>query len=206
MATTEAGHHPNFSYVDQDGNIHLNGASIYANESGVAISGTDLAAIDGVIATPAEINRAADVSARLIAAGSSLTLTELAHDGKVVCLDTAAGSTITLPAATGSGMVLTFVVTVKPTSNQHRLNVVGNDEFCGSVNILDMDGSTQAAFGAVDGGDNDRFDLNGTTKGGQVGDWVQLVDMSTDNWCIRGQLVCPTGSNPATPFATGQVS
>jgi len=43
MATTEAGHAPNRSYRDQDGNIHLNGSSIYADESGAAVSATELA-------------------------------------------------------------------------------------------------------------------------------------------------------------------
>jgi len=43
MATTEAGHHPDRCYIDLDGNLHLNGSSIYANESGSVVSPTELA-------------------------------------------------------------------------------------------------------------------------------------------------------------------
>lgn len=157
-----------------------------------------------VDATAVEINRMADVSARLVAAGASLTLTAASHSDRVVALDTAAGSTITLPAATGTGMRFKFVVTVKPTSNQHRIDVVGSDAFFGSVNILDADSTAQAAYAA--GTDADRFDMNGTTKGGQVGDTVELIDMVSGKWQISGQLVCPAGSNIASPFTTGAVT
>lgn len=43
MATTEVGHHPNRCYTDQDGNFHLNGSTLYADESGSALSATELA-------------------------------------------------------------------------------------------------------------------------------------------------------------------
>jgi len=43
MATTEFGHAPSRAYMDRDGNLHLNGSSIYADESGAAVSATELA-------------------------------------------------------------------------------------------------------------------------------------------------------------------
>lgn len=198
-------------YHEQGGNrqVIASGGSLDVESGGeidVESGGSLKLAGTAISATAAEINRVADTSARLVAGGSTLTLTEAAHDGKVIALDTAAGTTITLPAATGSGAKFTFVVTVKPTSNQHRINVVGNDEFVGSVNILDADAAAQAAYAAADAGDADQLDLNGTTKGGLVGDWLEVIDILADNWHVRGQLVCPAGSNPATPFATGQVS
>jgi len=155
-------------------------------------------------ATAVEITRACDVSARLVAGGSSLSVTEASHDGKTILLDTASGTTITLPAATGSGAKFRFVVSVKATSNQHRINVTGDDAFYGSYNILDMDAAAQAAYAA--GADADQFNMNGTTTGGLVGDWVEVQDIAADKWQIMGQLCCPAGSNPATSFATGQVS
>lgn len=161
---------------------------------------------DALTATATELNRATDVSGRLVAAGSTLTLTETTHEGKIICLDTAAGSTITLPAATGSGAKYKFVVTVAPSSNQHRINVVGDDAFVGSANLLDRDGSAQAAFSAASGSDVDRINMNGTTQGGLIGDTVEIIDVLADRWHVFAQLVVPAGSNPATPFATGQVS
>lgn len=43
MPTTEAGHAPNRCYTDQEGNFHLNGSTLYADESGSALSATELA-------------------------------------------------------------------------------------------------------------------------------------------------------------------
>ena len=49
---------------------------------GVTATTAELNILDGVTATAAELNRSADVSARMIAGGSTLTLTEVLHDGK----------------------------------------------------------------------------------------------------------------------------
>lgn len=43
MASTEAGHAPDRCYTDRDGHFHLNGSSLYANESGAALTPTELA-------------------------------------------------------------------------------------------------------------------------------------------------------------------
>lgn len=41
MATLEAGHHLSRVYTDQDGNLHLNSAKLYTNESGAYITSGD---------------------------------------------------------------------------------------------------------------------------------------------------------------------
>lgn len=157
-----------------------------------------------VAATGPEIDNVADVSARLVAGGASLTLTAATHSDRIILLDTAAGTTITLPAATGSGATFRFNVTVTPTSNQHRINVVGNDEFVGVLMVTQDSADTALIFDAADAGDNDQINMNGTTQGGRIGDWVELIDISTDNWHARGVL---SGSGiEATPFVTGQVT
>lgn len=156
-----------------------------------------------VAASAAELNRATDVSGRLVAAGATLTITEALHDGKTVLLDTAAGSTITLPAATGSGAKFRFLVTVAPTSNQHRIDVVGNDAFFGTA-IMATDDAADLVKAFEAGADADRFDMNGTTKGGTVGDVVELEDMAADKWHINAVLK-GTGTE-VTPFTTGAVT
>lgn len=166
--------------------------------SGLTIGSTALAA------TAAEINRAADVSTRLVAGGSSLAVNADTHDGKTILLDTAAGTTITLPAATGSGAKFRFVVTVAPSSNQHRINVTGNDAFVGTINMIDLDAAATSTFAA--GSDADQINLNTTTTGGKIGDWIEVQDCLADRWHVMGQLQVPSGSDDATPFATGQVS
>lgn len=150
--------------------------------------------------TAAELNRATDVSARSVAAGATLTLTELAHEGRTILLDTAAGSVVTLPAPV-VGARFRFLVSVKPTSNFHQIKVAASTDFmAGSVNILDLDGTAQAAYNA-DGTADDNIQLNGGTKGGQVGDWIEIEGLASTIWAIRGQLTVPTGSNPADMFS-----
>lgn len=151
-------------------------------------------------ASTLEVNRNCQVSVRKVAAGGTLTVTTALHDGKIIALDTAAGSTLTLPAATGSGAVFRVVVSVKATSNQHKVQVANaNDTMSGSVNLLDNDSTAQTAYAAS--GTDDTLTWNGTTTGGQVGDWADFVDILANVWAVRGQAVCPTGSNIADCFS-----
>lgn len=141
----------------------------------------------------------------LVAAGSTLTLTSALYNGATIALDTAGGSTITLPASTATGDCFHFLVTVTPTSAQHRLAVVGNDEFVGLA-FVESDNATDAAiaFAAADASDNDHFDMNSSTQGGEVGDRVTVCDLLTDNW----QIIAHTRASgtEVTPFNTGQVT
>jgi hypothetical protein len=153
-------------------------------------------------ATSAELNRVADVSGRLIAAGSELTVTEALHDGKTICLDTLAGSTCTLPAATGSGARFRFVVKVVNTSVAHVIKVVGNDVMFGNI-ITNSTGDTPdlAQFWPT-AADSDTITLNSTTKGGAaIGDFVVVEDIVADKWAVYG--VTTSSGAEETPFSAG---
>ena len=144
-----------------------------------------------------------------VAAGATLTIDPVLHNNRVVLLDTAAGSTITLPDATGSGLRVKFVVSVTPTSNQHRIDVAaGGSAFFGTV-VMDTDAdSVDLATVSFPSGptvtDVDRIDLNGTTKGGDKGDWLEVIDIATDSWHVSGVLT-GTGTE-VTPFTAGAVA
>lgn len=126
------------------------------------------------------------------------------HVGRTVTVDEADGVTFTLPAASGTGDKYRFFIGTTVTSNQVRFNVTGNDAMFGLVYMCDLDGSAAAAFAA--GADADQLDLNGTTKGGVKGDWLTFEDVAADTWSVMASLQVPVGSNPASPFATGQVA
>lgn len=201
--------YPSVVQIRQDGNMAVpTGKSIDVESGGeLRIAGTaltgsaaELNTMTGILATAAELNRVCDRSTRQVAAGATLTLTEASHDGKTIVLDQASGSVVTLPAPV-IGMRCRFLVTVKPTSNFHQIKVASASDFmAGSANIIDVDGFIQNAFHA-DGAADDNIQLNGTTKGGQVGDWIEIDGISATVWAIRGQLVCPAGSNPADMFS-----
>lgn len=155
----------------------------------------------GISATGSELDNGADVSARMIAGGAATTLTQILHDSKTVLWDTAAGTILTLPAATGTGMRLRCVVSVTVTSNDHTLVCVGTDEFNGHCIQTDTDTTdTLASYPALAGDNFDVITLNGTTSGGLIGDWFEVEDIVTGVWAVRGQINS-TGT-VVTPFST----
>lgn len=170
----------------------VTGASM-SLEAGSAPSAT-------LAATAAELSRGSDVSERLVNLNAtSLAIAEATHENRIVKLShTAATSTVTLPAATGSGARYGFVVGAVNTNN-HVIKVTTDDVMKGVVSILDNDSNALTAYSAS--GTDDTLTLNGTTTGGQIGDWVEFVDIAADTWHVRGQLVCPAGSNVADMFS-----
>lgn len=156
---------------------------------------------DGITATAAEVNRACDVSARLIDAGASVTLSQATHDGTTVALDQASGSAVTLPAASGSGMRLRIVVSTTVTSNNHTITCDGTDEFAGQILATDTDTSdTLVSYPAVAADDFDTITMDGSTKGGLQGDVIELEDVAEGVWALEG-FIKQTGS-PATPLSS----
>lgn len=152
-----------------------------------------------VVATATEINRAADVSGRLVAGGSALAVTEALHDGKTILLDTAAGTTCTLPASSGSGARFRFVISTVATSNSHIIKVANATDVMSGVILManDTDASTSAFETAAT---SDTITLNRTTTGSTIkGEWVELEDIAAGVWAVRGVLA-GTGVE-ATPFS-----
>lgn len=135
---------------------------------------------------------------------ATVTVTADRHAGKIILLNRAAGVTVTLPAATATGNKYHFIVGVVPTSNQHRINVVGDDS-CRGTAIFETDNASDGVVGFVTGTDTDQINLNGTTTGGaSIGDEVILVDILADVWAVK--VRASASGTEATPFSTGQVS
>jgi hypothetical protein len=135
----------------------------------------------------------------MIAAGGTKTLTAAAHAGKMIALDTAAGSVVTLPTSTGSGAVYKFLVTVTATSNSHVIKV-GNatDEFRGYV-VQDSDTATAPnIWWAAD--NDDTITLNRSTTGlAAQGEYFEIVDAVAGHFFVRGYS--QASGTEATPFS-----
>ena len=149
--------------------------------------------------TTLELNRSSDLSARLVAGGSTETVALATHADRITLLDTLAGTTVTLPAATGSGARYYFVVSVVATSNSHIIQVVGTDIMAGMVWLADSDTSgTTTAF--VTASDSDTITLNRTTTGSVTrGEWIELTDAVSGVWLVKGFLT--NSGSGATPFS-----
>ena len=181
--------------VDTDGNFKL---------AGTAVSSTaaELNILDGVTATAAELNRVADASSRIVTAtASTLAVTEALHDGKVITLDRAGGIAVTMPEATGSGMVITFVVITKfTTDGTITLADTTNTALIGQASIVDSD-TTDLIHMFTPGGTFDLVTLDGTNTGGGLGCWIQYIDLATDVWSVQ-IIEAVGGTAPATPFSS----
>lgn len=182
-----------YTGIAQD-NPTLNGGTAYnLNLVTPSIGGT------AVQATAAEINAAADTSTRLVsAAAATLAVTVAAHDQKIIVLNRAAGVTVTLPAATGSGAVFRFVTGTAVTSNSNIIRVAdASDVMSGSLHVTDRADGTGTMFSTVAA--SDTITMNGSTSGGLAGGLLTLVDIATDLYSVHGNII-GTGVE-VTPFS-----
>jgi hypothetical protein len=170
MAGTISGYEADRNIRDRDGRIHFQGQPPYMD------------------------------SAPVVAAGSALTLTHEAHAGRIINLDTATGSVVTLPAATGSGAKYRFRVSALATSNSHIIKVASaSDSFDGFAFMRDDTSDNAASFFAV-AGTSDTVTLNRTTTGSVViGEWIEIEDVASGRFHVRAFLA--NSGTPATPFS-----
>lgn len=151
-----------------------------------------------ITATAAEINRAADISARIVNVTTTpLAVAETTHESKLVTVNKADGVAITLPEATGGGAKYTFLIGTTITSSATTIKVTGDDIMTG-VAIICND-SDASVSGFETGATDDTITFNGTTTGGIKGDLVELIDVAANTWYVRVNGSA-TGSE-ATPFS-----
>lgn len=131
----------------------------------------------------------------VIAITAATTLDDDAYAGRTINLNSATGRIVTLPAATGSGATYTIFVGTTVSSGSHVVTVTGSDIIQGVLNIAtDIAGVTIPTAA-----DTDTITLNGSTTGGVRGSWLELQDVASGVWSLRGALVS-TGAE-ATPFS-----
>jgi hypothetical protein len=167
---------------------------------GLTATTAELNTLDGILATVAELNRAADASTRIVAAaGATLAVTEALHDGKIITLDKADGMTVTLPAATGSGAVFTFVAGILMTADcVIQVNgTPGTDIMTGHSFLATATETTGVLFATA--ADSDTITLNGSTSGGLKGNVVRVVDIASGLYWV--EAVGAASGAEVTPFS-----
>lgn len=165
---------------------------------------SDLPAGAGYTATVAEVNRIADVSGRIVTLVASGALSEATHEGKTLLLGEVGGNALaafTLPAATGGGAKYLFKVSVVNTSS-YTITTNSTDVFKGKVLTHDLDITDGTLLHAFPATTQTIITLNGTTTGGaSIGDWIEIEDVLSGAWSVRGVVSCAASSNPATCFS-----
>ena len=172
-------------------------AKLIANE--VSVTSTELSTLNGILATSAEINRAAKLSTRIVnVTAATLAVTLAAHDGKVVTLNKADGIAVTLPAAAGTGMKVQFILGTTITSVGTTIKVANaSDTMTGTAIIAQDAGDTVAMFETA--ATSDTITMNGTTTAGIKGDSIELIDIATNLWWVR--MVGSATGTEVTPFS-----
>lgn len=146
------------------------------------------------------LGRIGDTARRNVALAVSTTITQAQHESRSIIMGGAgAARTFTLPNATGSGSVFTFVVGAVNTSNYLIKTVTGADTFDGSIANGNSSSSGAMRLWSPAATD-DTITLNGTTSGGSsIGDWIQVQDIATNQWMVTGVT---TGTGVViTPFS-----
>lgn len=131
------------------------------------------------------------------ATAATLTVTAADHADRTVTLNRAGGIAITLPNATGSGAVYTFIVGTTFTSSATIKVPDASTVFRGRCFTI-SDGAA-AVLGYATAADSDTITLTGTTSGGYLGDHIIITDMAANVFGVL-VLTASTGSE-ATPFS-----
>lgn len=128
---------------------------------------------------------------------STFTVNAADHSDKPISLQLAAGITVTLPAATGSGAKFEFYVGITFTGSG-IVKVANATDVMNGFALQSQDaGATLQMFEAAL--TDDTVTLNGTTTGGQIGDRIELVDLNAGVWAVR--VMCAGTGTEATPFS-----
>lgn len=140
------------------------------------------------------------------ATAATLTVTALAHAGRIVTLNRAAGIAVTLPAAIGSGDVYKFVVGTTFTGAASIAVASGTDYFIGhALNGIDGGTAVPHLYPTANTGtvatESDTISLFGTAnaQGGIKGQIVTITDIASAVFQIES--ISDAGGTEATPFS-----
>lgn len=179
---------PGALWIGTDGTVYINvGTKSAANFDATPVT-------TAILATAAEVNRAADVSARNVALAVTTPITVAAHEGRTIAMSGAgAARTFTLPDASAAnvGSKFRFVVAEVNTSGYLIKASRGADTFKGTVlGESSSDSATDAVNSWTAGATDDTITLDGTTTGGvSIGDFIEIECIAANVWAVRGIVV-----------------
>jgi hypothetical protein len=124
------------------------------------------------------------------------------NDPGLYKLDTAAGSVLSLPAATGSGKVVKGIVTTTATSNAHKILCAPITDVLIGQSVGQTGNATKQFSAAVASGFHSiQMPFAGTQpSGGFEGDIYEFTDIAPGVWMVDGKY--QAGTTPTTPFST----
>ncbi len=138
-----------------------------------------------------------DSATRLVTTtATQVAVTATAHAGRHVILNSTHTTTVTLPAATGTGDVYTLRVGVTGTDGSKVITVANTTDVIKGGSIAVSTESTTLGFASTAA---TTITFNNTTQGGVIGTKVELIDVAAGIFLVN-VLSVGTG-HPATPFS-----
>ena len=140
---------------------------------------------------------------------NSISLTCEDHGGRILTVNDAS-IVITLPSiiATDPGdstdpnqtcnLGVTFRLLIATSATNVNINTDGTDKYIGALTTLVTTTASGKSWFA--GGSDDAIDMDGTTKGGIVGSYVEITAFEAAKYYVAGRLLA--SGTIATPFAT----
>ena len=169
-----------------------------ADFAGLTASGN--VAVTGTLAVTGSVSSTAAIAAL----GDTLVVTAALHAGKVIAFGKTDGTEVTLPAATGTGNIYTFVIAVTATSSANKIAVANaTDVMDGSLNVqADTDSDGTLACWMAEVGDDTMTFAGAATTGGIVGGRITCIDYAAGFWSCTAFTISG-GASEATPFSAG---
>jgi hypothetical protein len=164
---------------------------------------TELGVLDGLTATAAELNRATDISARVVTTTATvlaLTVTQHAERTVLVNTNSTVANTFTLPVATGSGAKFTVVNNIAQTQGSIVVAANGTLDTMKGIALVANTSTTVNAIAALTSATSDKVTWNRTTTGGAgPGDTFHAIDGAANVWTVS--VVAGSVGDAATPFS-----
>lgn len=166
-----------------------------------AIQSANAGATNYVATLPAATGTVQLTAQAPVPAGATLAVTS-AMAGSPILLNTASGSVATLPAATGSGAVYKFIVSVSATSVKHAILANSVSDFIvGRATGSTAAGATLQFSSAAATNHSIQMPFAGTQpSGGIIGDSYTFTDIGANLWECTGQY--ESGTTATTPFSS----
>lgn len=159
--------------------------------------------------------------ATVVAITTDTTLNPVDHGGRIISVGgtLASNLTLTLPTINTStnpttsgpgqdpntlnnqGVVYTIWVPTTIATSELKIGTTSgsSDLYIGTLLSVDTDSSDAVRGFTANGSSNDFINLNGGTKGGRAGTWIQIVAIAANKYMVTGVIL---GSGiVATPFA-----
>lgn len=131
---------------------------------------------------------------------STYTLSQNVDAMRPVVFDRAAGTTVTLPASSGSLVTFRLFLKTTITSNNFILQVANaTDVMNGSLAFMQDTGTAGLAKCWAAADNDDTITMNGSTKGGYAGTVIYVTDYASGFWVAR--VWGRQSSTVATPFS-----